>query len=66
MSSAGTACANSTLIEQVRSLAALPPVRQAWDEGRPLSLHGWMYEFHTGLLRDLGTSTSGPGEPLPA
>ena len=53
-------------IEQVRSLAALPPVRQAWDEGRPLSLHGWMYEFHTGLLRDLGTSTSGPGEPLPA
>ena len=43
----------------------LPVIGEAWDEGRELSLHGWMYEFHTGLLHDLGTSTSGPGEPLP-
>ena len=50
------------VIEQVRSLATLPLVRQTWDEGQRLSLHGWMYEFHTGLLHDLDTSTSGPGE----
>ncbi len=54
------------VIEQVRQLAALPVISEAWDEGRQLSLHGWMYEFHTGLLHDLATSTSGPGEPLPA
>ena len=53
------------VVEQVRQLAALPIIGQAWDEGRHLSLHGWMYQFHTGLLHDLGTSTSGPGEPLP-
>ena len=54
------------VIEQVRQLAALPLIGQAWDEGQRLSLHGWMYQFHTGLLHDLGTSTSGPDDPLPA
>jgi len=54
------------VIEQVQHLAALPLVRQTWDEGRRLSLHGWMYEFHTGLLHDLDTSASGPGEPTPS
>jgi len=54
------------VIEQVRSLAALPLVHQTWDEGRPLSLHGWMYEFHTGLLHDLDTSISGPQATAPS
>lgn len=50
------------VIEQVRHLAGLPLVLRAWEQGRRLSLHGWMYEFHTGLLHDLGTSASGPGD----
>jgi carbonic anhydrase len=54
------------VMEQVRQLATLPLITQAWDEGRRLSLHGWMYEFHTGLLHDLGMSTSGPAETLPS
>mgnify|MGYP000569067877 FL=1 len=28
-------------------------VRRAWDAGRPLAVHGWIYDLHDGLLRDL-------------
>ena len=37
-------------IAQVEELAAMPPVRKAWDSGRPLQLHAWIYDLHSGLL----------------
>jgi carbonic anhydrase len=39
--------------EQVRNLAAMGTVQAAWDAGRPLRLHGWVYRLEDGLLRDL-------------
>jgi carbonic anhydrase len=47
---------------QVRRLAAVPIVENAWARGQPLSLHGWIYGIHDGLLRDLGASVSSPEE----
>lgn len=40
---------------QVAVLDSLPVVRAARDRGQPLSLHGWIYDLHDGLLRDLQT-----------
>jgi carbonic anhydrase len=41
--------------EQVRSLARSRPVRQAWDDGHALRLHGWVYGLATGRLRRILT-----------
>lgn len=36
---------------QVFKLVLNPTVRDAWDDGRPLRLHGYTYDIETGLLR---------------
>ena len=28
-------------------------VEHAWGRGLPLAVHGWIYDFHDGLIRDL-------------
>jgi carbonic anhydrase len=33
-------------------------VRQAWDQGRKLTVHAWVYRLNDGLLRDLGYCVS--------
>ena len=30
-------------------------VQDAWRRGQPLTVHGWIYSLHDGLLRDLDT-----------
>ena len=42
------------VIEQVRHVCETTIVRDAWDRGQELSIHGWVYGLHDGLLRDLG------------
>jgi carbonic anhydrase len=42
------------VIAQVRHVCEATVVRDAWLEGRPLSVHGWIYGLEDGLLRDLG------------
>jgi carbonic anhydrase len=37
--------------EQVACLARHPSVKAAWAAGRPLRLHGWVFELSTGRLR---------------
>jgi len=39
--------------EQVVNLANTTTVQDAWRRGQKLSLHGWVYDIHDGLLRDL-------------
>ncbi len=39
--------------EQIRNLSRHPSVRRAWAEGRPLRLHGWVYQMSSGLLKPL-------------
>lgn len=42
------------VIEQVINVAQTTVVLDAWNRGQELSIHGWIYGIHDGLLRDLG------------
>ncbi|WP_426175114.1 carbonate dehydratase [Massilia sp. TWR1-2-2] len=44
--------------EQVVNVAQTTVVRDAWERGQELSVHGWVYGLHDGLLRDLGMTVS--------
>ena len=46
------------VIEQVTNVSQTTVVRDAWTRGRPLNVHGWIYDLHDGLLRDLGVSVA--------
>ena len=50
------------VIEQVANVCQTTIVRDAWDRGQPLAVHGWVYGLKDGLLRDLGTTVLGPDE----
>src|SRR5216683_5643796 len=39
--------------QQVQSASRIACVREAWHRGRPLAIHGWIYDLSDGLLRDL-------------
>ena len=51
------------VIEQVANVCQTTIVRDAWDRGQELTVHGWVYGLQDGLVRDLGTSV---GEPAKA
>lgn len=42
------------VMEQVRNVCRTTIVREAWARGQNLSVHGWIYALHDGLLKDLG------------
>ncbi|GAA6018640.1 hypothetical protein JCM10207_008990 [Rhodosporidiobolus poonsookiae] len=46
--------------DTVRAVADSDIVRAAWDEGRELSVHGWVYHVATAKLRDLDCGWKGP------
>jgi carbonic anhydrase len=48
------------VIEQVANVCAVTIVRDAWDRGQRLSVHGWAYGLQDGLVRDLQTTVTGP------
>jgi len=48
------------VIEQVANVCQTTIVRDAWDRGQELTVHGWVYGLQDGLVRDLGTSVSEP------
>jgi len=41
------------VIEQVVNVCGTTIVQQAWDSEQELSVHGWIYDLHDGLLNDL-------------
>lgn len=41
---------------QVQNVAHAAPVRRAWEEGRDLAVHGWIYRLEDGRIRDLDVS----------
>ena len=54
------------VIEQVVNVSQTTVVRDAWAREQPLTVHGWIYDLHDGLLRDLGVSvTATPAEGTP-
>jgi carbonic anhydrase len=46
---------------QVRQVCDTAIVASAWSRGQGLVVHGWIYDLHDGLLRDLDLSAAGPG-----
>ena len=47
------------VIEQVENVRNTTIGRDAWARGRPLSIHGWVYDVADGLLRDLKVTARG-------
>ena len=50
------------VIEQVANVSQTTIVRDAWDRGQALAVHGWVYGLQDGLVRDLGTTVTNPEE----
>ncbi|OIR18572.1 carbonic anhydrase 2 [mine drainage metagenome] len=50
------------VVEQVANVCQTTIVRDAWDRGQQLTVHGWVYGIHDGRLRDLDCTCSSPLE----
>lgn len=50
------------VIEQVANVCQTTITRDAWERGQGLTVHGWIYGLHDGLLRDMGITISGVQE----
>ncbi len=46
------------VIEQVVNVCETTIVQDAWARGQNLTVHGWAYRLETGLVNDLGMSSS--------
>ncbi|MCA3737278.1 MAG: carbonic anhydrase [Phenylobacterium sp.] len=46
------------VIRQVRNVASDVFVQDAWARGQAISVHGWIYAIHDGLLTDLSVTVS--------
>jgi carbonic anhydrase len=52
------------VIEQVVNVSQTTVVRDAWDRGQSLAVHGWIYGLRDGLLRDLSMCVTAEAELL--
>jgi carbonic anhydrase len=52
------------VIEQVVNVSQTTVVRDAWDRGQSLAVHGWIYALRDGLLRDLNMCVTADAELL--
>ena len=50
------------VIEQVANVCQTTIALDAWERGQELTVHGWIYGLHDGLLRDLNVTIGGVGE----
>ena len=48
------------VIEQAVNVCQTTIVRDAWERGQPLQVHGWVYGLKDGLVRDTNFSVNGP------
>lgn len=60
-----TALCELNVIEQAVNVCHTTVVRDAWNAGQELSVHGWIYSLKDGLLTDLKMTVSGQ-EELPS
>src|SRR5277367_6554733 len=54
------------VIEQVMNVCQTTIVREAWERGQELAVHGWIYGLQDGLLRDLNVTITALAESVPA
>jgi carbonic anhydrase len=50
------------VIEQVLNVGQTTIVQSAWDRGRSVEIHGWIYDVADGLLNDLTVTLTGPDQ----
>jgi len=50
------------VLEQVANVCQTTVVRDAWERGQGLTVHGWIYGLQDGLLRDLGLTVGSQGD----
>jgi carbonic anhydrase len=53
------------VIEQVVNVCQTSIVRDAWQRGQSLTVHGWIYGLHDGRLRDLKATVEAYEQALP-
>jgi carbonic anhydrase len=46
----------------VLNLCQTTVVQAAWERSQDLTVHGWIYGLHDGILQDLETTISSPDE----
>ena len=51
------------VIEQVGNVACSTVLQDAWGRGQEVTVHGWVYGVHDGLLKDLHVSMKRGDEP---
>lgn len=54
------------VLEQARNVCRTTVVRDAWQRGQTVTVHGWVYGLHDGLLRNMGITASTADEVNPA
>jgi carbonic anhydrase len=52
------------VIEQVGHVAQTNAVRDAWQRGQPLAVHGWCYGLKNGMVKDLGVTLNSSEQVL--
>lgn len=50
---------------QVANVCHTTIVQDAWNRGQSVTVHGWIYSLHDGLLRDLGLDIESPDQIPP-
>ena len=50
------------VVEQVRNVCQTTVLRDAWQRGREVTIHGWIYRLKDGRLHDLGMSVDGSAD----
>lgn len=48
------------VLEQARSVCRTTVAQDAWQRGQSVTVHGWVYGLHNGLLQDLSFSVGAP------
>jgi carbonic anhydrase len=54
------------VLEQARNVCFTTVVKDAWARGQPVTVHGWVYGLHNGLLEDLRIRAASLDDVLPA
>jgi len=52
------------VIEQAVNVCQTTIVRDAWERGQPLQVHGWVYGLKDGLVRDTNFNVNGPEDAV--
>jgi carbonic anhydrase len=54
------------VVEQAVNVCRTTIVRDAWERGQSLQVHGWVYGLQDGLVRDTNFTAASLDEMLPA